>query len=248
MTTDFVSYLRVSTSRQGSSGLGLEAQREAVARHISSLGGRVVSEYQEVETGRGANALSCRPELRRALDFARRNRLSLVVAKLDRLTRSARLLLELVESSRDVGLVFCDLPSVPCGPVGKFMLTQLAAVAEFEAGIISQRTRDALAAAKARGVRLGRHGEVLASQRRAEALAFALKVAPELTVASAGSATLASIAEDLNERGVPTPHGGAWHPTSVARVKRRIADAQRRLSCGVGGQLTRHAGELGCQS
>ncbi len=147
----FVSYLRVSTDGQGRSGLGLEAQRQAVAAHVAQAGGEVVAEFREVESGKRAD----RPQLAAALASCRTRRAVLVIAKLDRLARNARFLLSVVEGSGEAGVVFCDLPTVPAGPVGKFLVTQMAAVAELEAGLISQRTRAALAVAKVRGVKLG---------------------------------------------------------------------------------------------
>ena len=147
----FVAYYRVSTERQGRSGLGLDAQRDAVSRHVAGAGGRVVAAFEEVESGRKDD----RPQLAAALAACRAHRATLLIAKLDRLARNARFLLGVVEGSGEGGVVFCDLPQVPPGPVGKFLVTQMAAVAELEAGLISQRTRAALAAAKARGVRLG---------------------------------------------------------------------------------------------
>lgn len=224
---NYISYLRVSTSRQGDSGLGLEAQREAVRRFLRAAGGRLVAEFQEVETGKGSNALSKRPQLRAALDLARRGKMTLIVAKLDRLTRSARLLLELVELSGGANLVFCDLPDVPSGPVGKFMLTQLAAVAEFEAGMISQRTKAALAAAKARGVRLGTHGAVLAAQRKEEASVRAEDLHQHIVSArKAGNVTLKAMADYLEAHQVPTRDGGRWHPTTVSRAMKRLSGQQ----------------------
>lgn len=223
---DYISYLRVSTSRQGDSGLGLEAQREAVNRFLKTTDGRLVLEFQEIETGKGSNALSKRPQLRAALDLARREKMTLIVAKLDRLTRSARLLLELVELSGGANLVFCDLPDVPSGPVGKFMLTQLAAVAEFEAGMISQRTKAALAAAKARGIKLGLNGAKLAIVRKQEADDHATTLADDFAAArAAGCCTLRDIGLYLTTNGVLTRDGGAWHPTTVARVMSRLASA-----------------------
>lgn len=220
---NYISYLRVSTARQGCSGLGLDAQREAVRRFLRTTGGRLAAEYCEVETGRGSNALSKRPQLRAALELARREKMTLIVAKLDRLTRSARLLLELVELSGGANLVFCDLPDVPSGPVGKFMLTQLAAVAEFEAGMISQRTKAALAAAKARGVRLGTNGARLAKSRKAEARVKAIAVLPHIQAARrAGCLTLRDIGRHLTMAGVRTCQGGAWHPTTVQRILSRL--------------------------
>lgn len=219
----YVSYLRVSTARQGSSGLGLEAQREAVARYISGYSGQLDAEFLEIETGRGSNALQKRPQLLAALEHSRRQKATLVVAKLDRLTRSARLLLELLERSGGVDIAFCDLPQIPPGPVGRFMITQLAAVAEFEAGMISERTKVALAAAKARGTKLGVNGAVLAAQRKREATTHALSVAPNISDAyRAGHTTLRAIAEYLHDQGVPTRDGGDWHPATVQRLIRRL--------------------------
>src|SRR4051795_897654 len=146
----FVAYFRVSTDRQGRSGLGLDAQRASVAAQIASASGRLVDQYEEVESGKRND----RPQLAAALAACRARRATLLIAKLDRLARNARFLLGVVEGSGEGGVVFCALPQVPPGPVGKFLVTQMAAAAELEAGIISQRTRAALAAAKARGVQL----------------------------------------------------------------------------------------------
>src|SRR5882757_4556511 len=145
----FVSYLRVSTDKQGRSGLGIEAQREAVTNYLNGGKWTVVAEYVETESGRRSD----RPKLAAALSHAKAIGAKLVFAKLDRLTRNVDLLRSLVASGVD--LVFCDLPSVPPGPMGRFLLTQMAAVAELEAGLIGERTKNALAAAKARGVKLG---------------------------------------------------------------------------------------------
>src|ERR1044071_4967039 len=142
----FVAYYRVSTSKQGASGLGIEAQRSAVARYVHD--GRVIQEFTEVESGRRNH----RPQLDRALASARLHRVPLVVAKVDRLTRSVAFLSRLLEAGVDVR--FADLPAIE-GPTGRFILQQMAAVAELEAGMISKRTKDALAAAKARGKKLG---------------------------------------------------------------------------------------------
>src|SRR5579872_386025 len=145
----FVAYLRVSTDRQGKSGLGLEAQREAVARYLNGGGWKLVAEYVETESGKRND----RPKPKAALSHAKAMGATVVVAKLDRLSRNTRFLLDVIESGADV--VFCDLPQIPPGPTGKFLLTQMASVAELERGLISERTKAALAAAKARGVKLG---------------------------------------------------------------------------------------------
>jgi DNA invertase Pin-like site-specific DNA recombinase len=139
----------VSTDGQGRSGLGLDAQRACVNTYARDHGGQVIAEYTEVESGKRAD----RPELAKAITHARSAGARLVVAKLDRLARNARFLLGLVESGADVA--FCDLPTVPAGPAGKFVLGVMAQVAELEAGLIADRTLAALAALKARGKKLG---------------------------------------------------------------------------------------------
>lgn len=223
----FIAYYRVSTERQGRSGLGLEAQREAAQRHVQREGGQILAEFIEVESG----TLDRRPTLEKALQAARAHGATLIVAKLDRLARSARFLLSVVEGAGEGGVVFCDLPSIPAGPVGKFILTQMAAVAELEAGLISQRTKAALQAAKARGVKLGnprlragdREAALKASQKAQEAaLERAASIRPYVEQArAAGATSLAQIARALEARGIRTPRGKAnW---SAAQVSRLIA-------------------------
>src|SRR5215469_9363190 len=144
----FVCYYRVSTGRQGKSGLGLEAQREAVKTYLNGGDWSIVAEFTEVESGKRTD----RPELDRALAAARLHRCPLVVSKVDRLTRSVAFLSRLLEAGVDVR--FADLPQIE-GATGRFLLQQMVAVAELEAGMISSRTKAALAAAKKRGVKLG---------------------------------------------------------------------------------------------
>ena len=221
----FVAYYRVSTDRQGKSGLGLDAQRAAVAKYVAGAGGVVAAEFEEVESGKRTD----RPQLAAALAACRARRAALVIAKLDRLARNARFLLHVVEGTGEAGVVFCDLPSVPPGPVGKFLLTQMAAVAELEAGLISQRTRAALAAAKARGIVLGNprlragtpdQARAAAAAKSVQARARAADVLPYLDAARrAGARTLHELAEALTNRGVPTPAGkSTWQPEQVRRV------------------------------
>lgn len=223
----FISYLRVSTDRQGKSGLGLEAQREAVANYLNGGQWELVAEVVEVESGRRHD----RPQLEAALSACRLHRATLVVAKLDRLARNAKFLLHLIDSSVDV--VFCDLPHVPSGPTGRFLLTQIAAVAELEAGLISQRTKAALAAAKVRGVKLGSPGNLTADGQargaemgRAASVARANSRAADLQATirqlmAQGITSASSIARKLNEAGVPTARGGLWQAVQVQRVLRR---------------------------
>lgn len=222
----FVAYFRVSTERQGRSGLGLDAQREAVARHVAGCDGAVVAEFEEVESGKRAD----RPRLAAALAACRARRATLLIAKLDRLARNARFLLGVVEGSGEGGVVFCDLPTVPPGPVGKFLVTQMAAVAELEAGLISQRTRAALAAAKEKGIRLGNprlragapeHARAAAAAKSEAARARTADILPYIDAARrAGARTLRELAAALTARGVPPPRGErcAWHPMQVKRV------------------------------
>ena len=227
-TGGFISYLRVSTDQQGVSGLGLEAQREAVRTYLNGGNWTVVAEFVEVESGRDAE----RPVLAQALAAARLHRVPLIVANVSRLTRSVAFLSRLLEAGVDVR--FCDLPKIE-GPAGRFMLQQMAAVAELEAGMISTRTKAALAAAKARGVKLGgiRPGQpgitdaMRAAGRAAmagKAKARARDIAPVIAEIRAGGVTsLGGIARELAARNIPTASGStAWLPVQVQRVLQRL--------------------------
>ena len=223
----FVTYCRVSTAKQGASGLGLEAQRAAVNGYLNGGDWRIVGEFVEVESGRNAD----RPELAKALACARLHRAALVVAKVDRLTRSLAFLSKLLEAGVDVR--FCDLPTIE-GPTGRFMLQQMAAVAELEAGMISTRTKAALAAAKARGVKLGgvRPGVEMTAETRtagtaakvAQSKARAIDLVPTLAALQAsGITSLGALARALTERGIPTAKGATtWSPMQVSRVLARL--------------------------
>ena len=223
----FVSYLRVSTERQGRSGLGLEAQREAVATYLNGGRWTLAAEYVEVESGKRND----RPQLAAALAHAKSIGATVVFAKLDRLARNARFLLGIIESGADI--VFCDLPNVPAGPTGKFILASMASVAELEAGLISQRTKAALQAAKARGVRLGNRtggahlrglGNAQAVEAsRAAADARAADLAPlVVAIRAEGHTSLAAIAGELNARGILTARGGTWHASTVRNLLVRL--------------------------
>jgi DNA invertase Pin-like site-specific DNA recombinase len=225
MPTSAVSYLRVSTQAQGRSGLGLEAQREAVASHLAAAGLQLAGEFVEVESGRKTD----RPQLAEALAACRLTGAVLVVAKLDRLARDARFLLTVLEGAGEGGVVFCDLPTVPAGPVGRFLVTQMAAVAELEAGLIGQRTRAALAAAKARGAKLGgwRGGPKVdtaagTKARQEQADAFAVSLAGIVGPLRASGASLRQIGATLTAKGIKTPRGGAWSADAVASVLARL--------------------------
>jgi DNA invertase Pin-like site-specific DNA recombinase len=224
----FISYLRVSTDRQGASGLGTEAQREAVRGYLNGGDWHIIAEHVEVESGRNSD----RPALTQALAAARLHRVPLVVAKVDRITRSLAFLTRLIEAGVDVR--FCDLPKIE-GPAGRFMLQQMAAVAELEAGMIAKRTKDALAAAKRRGRKLGgrREGQRLTNDMRSagrKALADraktrAVELAPIISeLRAAGVTSLGGIAKELSARSIPTARGGEkWAEVQVSRVLSRIA-------------------------
>jgi DNA invertase Pin-like site-specific DNA recombinase len=225
----FISYLRVSTQQQGNSGLGLEAQREAVSRYLNGGQWTLVQELVEIESGKRKD----RPKLAEALALCRIYNATLIIGKLDRLARDTEFLLSVVRESGEGGVVFCDLPTIPAGPVGIFMVTQMAAVAALEAGLISQRTKAALAAAKARGVQLGgirggvermagisRDGNVAsASVRTAAAAQRNERLAPVIaSIQGEGKTTPQQIADALNEKGISAPRGGAWSPVQVRRI------------------------------
>ncbi len=218
-----ISYARVSTARQGRSGLGLEAQREAIARFAAAEGCHVVSEFVEVETGKGSDALSRRPKLAQALAAARKLKCKVVVSKLDRLGRDVHFISGLM--SQKVPFVVTELGA----DVDPFMLHLWAAIDEKEVKVISKRTRDALAAAKASGKALGNPNidkarEIAVSSIKANADRHAENVRPIIAaIQKAGATTLRDIAEALNVRGVQTARGGQWHATSVKNLLDRTA-------------------------
>lgn len=216
-----VAYYRVSTDKQGRSGLGLEAQKSAV-QAILKPADLLIAEFTEVESGKRRD----RPQLAKALHQAKVNKAALVVAKVDRLARNVHFLETIL--SGDVEVVFADLPQVS-GPMGRFILQQLAAVAQLEAGLISERTKAALAAAKKRGVKLGGFKGVavdstlgtkaLIQQADARAADFGIVIAD---VQADGISSLKGIAEALNARGIPTARGKQWQAVQVKRVMDRL--------------------------
>ena len=222
----FIAYYRVSTGKQGKSGLGIEAQRAAVASYLNGGDWLIVSEFTEVESGKRSD----RPALEQALAAARLHRASLVVSKVDRLTRSVAFLSKLLEAGVDVR--FADLPAIE-GATGRFLLQQMVAVAELEAGMISARTKAALAAGKRRGKVLGGNRGVTPSHKMQEASRKALQarsdgraadIAPTIrALQAAGAMSLRAIAEGLNEQGIPTARGqGKWSAVQVQRVLGRL--------------------------
>jgi DNA invertase Pin-like site-specific DNA recombinase len=215
---ELITYIRVSTSQQGRSGLGIEAQRQTLLQFAASEGLEVVREFVEVETGKGSDALDRRPQLKAALAAAKKLKCHVAVAKLDRLSRDVHFISGLM--SHRVPFVVAELGS----DVDPFVLHLFAALAEKERSLISTRTRQALQAAKARGVTLGSPKlhlarEGAAAAVKAEADRHAANILPVIKEAQkAGATTLRSIAAALNARGVPTARGGEWHPMSVKNM------------------------------
>lgn len=210
-----IAYLRVSTTRQGRSGLGLEAQREAVARYAKDARLELVGEFVEVETGKGSNALTKRPQLLAALAEAKKGKAKLVLAKLDRLARNVHFISGLMETGVDFAVA--DMPNAD-----RFQLHLYAALAEKEAEIISERTKAALAAAKARGTVLGRNGKHLAMRNKAEAKARLEPVSNRLSMMRAEGLSIRKMVAALNAEEVPSPGGGTWHPANLHRALTRL--------------------------
>jgi DNA invertase Pin-like site-specific DNA recombinase len=208
-----VAYLRVSTQKQGTSGLGLEAQSEAIRRFAEGEGRRIVETFTEVETGKGADALDRRPQLAAAIKAARKAKCPVVVSKLDRLSRDVHFISGLMRER--VPFIVTELGA----DTDPFMLHIYAALAEKERRLISERTKASLAAAKARGVKLG--GANAQSKLAAEeAQVRAEELRPTFNELANLSARKA--AGELNRRGIATPAGGKWHAMTVLRVRERL--------------------------
>jgi DNA invertase Pin-like site-specific DNA recombinase len=220
MEERFIAYYRVSTRQQGRSGLGLDAQRQAVASYVNGGAVRLAGEFTEVETGKGSNALDRRPQLRAALEACRKHKATLLIAKLDRLARNVHFVTGLIESGID--FVAADAPHA-----NKTMIQLFSVMAEWERDQISSRTKAALAQAKARGVALGRMGPSnlrpqLEHQRRT-AMAFAERLRGQFAAYAARGMTQRQMMNDLNGLGVRTPRGGTWRLAQVQRVMRLLA-------------------------
>jgi len=221
-----VAYHRVSTARQGASGLGLEAQTSAIDEFAKSRGAELVGSFTEVESGKNNQ----RPELDKALHLAKVTGATLVIAKLDRLSRNAAFLLALQDSK--VKFIAADMPDANELTVGI-----MALVAQQEREAISKRTKEALAAAKARGVKLGNPNGAAALRRAGKgnkaglkainvnANQHALNLLPVIeSLRSEGISSLGAIANALNERGMLTPRGGRWHKSSVKNLLARLEE------------------------
>jgi len=215
----FVAYYRVSTAKQGISGLGLEAQQDAVRRYLDGGRWQMVAEFTEIESGKRND----RPKLAEALALCRVYGATLVIAKLDRLARNVAFVSGLMDS--DVEFIAVDFPQA-----NRLTVHILAAVAEHEALMISARTKAGLAVAKARGTRLGNPTPKIACRasegakasilaRRKTAVARSANLLPVIRgIQESGAVSLRQIAAELNQRGIPTARGGQWSGVQVQRV------------------------------
>ncbi len=214
----FVTYFRVSTQRQGASGLGLDAQREAVRQHLNGGDWSVVAEFVEIESGRKTD--QDRPKLREALGICKREGAVLLVAKLDRLARSVHFISGLMRAG--VRFVAVDMPEA-----NELTVHIMAAFAEHEAKRISQRTRDALAAARARGVVLGGAGAANLrpnlERRQQDADAFAIKLRGVIDGMSARGMSQRAMVSELNALGVKTSTGRDWNLSQLQRTLKRLS-------------------------
>lgn len=214
-----VAYYRVSTARQGSSGLGLEAQRSACAAYAQQHGIEIVAEFTEIETGTGNDALSLRPQLSNAMNHAHDLNCALLVAKLDRLSRDVAFVSGLI--SKGTKFTVAELGE----DVDPFMLHIYAAVAEKERSLISERTKHALAQCRRRGVRLGNRTNLAQAQesgrqsQRQNSVEFARRLMPTLDgLLRSENYSLKAIADRLNDLGVATARGGKWYPSTVKNL------------------------------
>jgi len=215
--TKYVAYYRVSTAKQGKSGLGIEAQKNTTTGYLASVNGELVESYKDIESGSKNN----RPELQRALRKCRLTGATLLIAKLDRLSRNALFLMELRDSS--IKFVCCDMPEA-----NNFTVGILACMAEYERELISERTKAGLKAAKARGVILGNPNLHLIRNTDTTAATAALTAKAQARntelrqvineMKSEGKLTLRQLATKLNEAGYTTARGSKFHPTSISRV------------------------------
>lgn len=212
MNGKFVAYYRVSTAKQGQSGLGLEAQKAAVEKYLNGGNWTLAAEFVEVESGKRKN----RPQLNAALALCKKQKATLIIAKLDRLARNLHFISGLMEAR--IEFLAVDNPTA-----NRLTVQILAAVAEEEARAISARTKAALASAKARGVVLGKHGAKLGQENHRRALKTANEFVPTIeALKAAGIKAVREIAAALNARGVATPQGKRWHSTSVQRLLKRL--------------------------
>jgi DNA invertase Pin-like site-specific DNA recombinase len=220
MKGKFVAYFRVSTIKQGQSGLGLEAQQAAVMAYLNGGAWTLVGAFTEVETGKGSNALDKRPELREALAMCKKHGATLIIAKLDRLARNVHFISGLLETGCD--FVAADMPQA-----NKVMIQMHAVMSEWERDQISKRTKDALAAAKARGVQLGTAGpanlkpNIEVRQRAADE--FAAGLSDVLAGFKSVGMPQRAMVNKLNALGIKAARGGQWSLAQLQRVLARLA-------------------------
>lgn len=211
----FIAYHRVSTQKQGLSGLGLEAQQQTVLNYLNGGNWDLIQEFVEVETGKGADALERRPQLRAAIDACKKQKATLIIAKLDRLARNVHFISGLIESGVD--FVCADMPQA-----NKVMLQMYSVMAEWERDQISARTKAALQAAKARGVVLGAAGATNLKPnfeaRQQAACDFAGKLKGIIEGMKARGLAQRAMYAELNGLGVKTAKGGAWSLVQLQRV------------------------------
>ena len=223
-TQQFVTYYRVSTQRQGASGLGLDAQRQTVTKYLSERAKTTVGEFVEVESGKGSNALEKRPQLRLALEMCKKTGATLLIAKLDRLARNVHFVSGLLETGVD--FVAADMPNA-----NKVMIQMYSVMAEWERDQISERTKAALAAAKARGVVLGATGpanlKTCNDLRQQKSREFSERLRPVVDGMAAQGLSRRAMVDRLNELGIKAPMGGMW---SLGQVQRALTNPAPKLN------------------
>lgn len=215
----YVAYYRVSTQKQGQSGLGLEAQEAAVLNHLKDSNSELMAAFTEIETGKGANALEKRPQLRKAIELCRKQGACLIIAKLDRLARNVHFVSGLLETGCD--FIAADMPQA-----NKVMIQMHAVMSEWERDQISARTKAALQAAKSRGVKLGAAGylnlQANLAERQATSIEFAEKLRGQIEGFKLRGLSLRKMVNELNNIGVTTIRGNKWSLIQLQRVIKNL--------------------------
>lgn len=215
----YVAYYRVSTQKQGQSGLGLEAQEAAVLNHLKDSNSELMAAFTEIETGKGANALEKRPQLRKAIELCRKQGACLIIAKLDRLARNVHFVSGLLETGCD--FIAADMPQA-----NKVMIQMHAVMSEWERDQISARTKAALQAAKSRGVKLGAAGslnlQANLAERQAASIEFAEKLRGQIEGFKLRGLSLRKMVNELNNIGVTTIRGNKWSLIQLQRVIKNL--------------------------
>lgn len=210
-----MAYYRVSTQKQGLSGLGLEAQEYAVLNHLKNTNSELMAAFTEIETGKGANALEKRPQLRKAIELCRKQGACLIIAKLDRLARNVHFVSGLLETGCD--FIAADMPQA-----NKVMIQMHAVMSEWERDQISSRTKAALQAAKLRGVKLGQAGmsnlKNNLAERKSASIAFSEKLKGQIEGFKLRGISQRNMVEELNQLGISTARGGEWSLIQLQRV------------------------------